>query len=209
MDLVDEAVAYAAADFGEVNVAFVERVLREAGAKRIRRAVDLGTGPGDIALRVARARPDWHVAAVDASWAMLEIAARTGRQAGAAVRWIHADAKDLPLADRSVDLIFSNSLLHHLDEPGRLWSEVRRIAKSGCGIMLRDLWRPETPGGARRIVETHAGKESALLQEEFCRSLFAAYTLEEVREQLAQADLAHLEVAAVTDRHLDVWGSVR
>ena len=56
------------------------------------------------------------------------------------------------------------------------------------------------------LVAEHAGDESALLQEEFYRSLLAAYRPDEVRAQLAEAGLANLEVAAVSDRHLDVWG---
>ena len=36
--------------------------------------------------------------------------------------------------------------------------------------------------------------------------LLAAYTPEEVREQLDQADLGVLDVAMVSDRHLDIFG---
>ncbi len=66
----------------------------------------------------------------------------------------------------------------------------------------------ESPAAAKTLVQHHAGNESALLQEEFYRSLLAAYTVEEVKEQLATAGLSGLTVAQVTNRHLDVFGNV-
>ena len=74
MDDLAEAQAYAAADFADVNEAFVARLLELAGPPAKARAVDLGTGPGDIPIRLVRARPGWHVTAVDASLAMLNLA---------------------------------------------------------------------------------------------------------------------------------------
>jgi 2-polyprenyl-3-methyl-5-hydroxy-6-metoxy-1,4-benzoquinol methylase len=104
------------------------------------------------------------------------------------------------------DVIFANSILHHINDTAALWAEVRRLATSGALVFMRDLARPATPQIARDIVNRHAGSESPLLQEEYHRSLLAAYTPEEVRLQLCRASLAGLEVAMATDRHMDVWG---
>ncbi|MBP8132527.1 MAG: SAM-dependent methyltransferase, partial [Candidatus Hydrogenedentes bacterium] len=71
---------------------------------------------------------------------------------------------------------------------------------------LRDLRRPPDTAAARRIVALHAGNESRLLQEEYYRSLLAAFTPEEVRSQLRAAELTALTVLEVADRYLDVWG---
>ena len=89
---------------------------------------------------------------------------------------------------------------------GLLWSEIRRVARPGGFIFVRDLARPVDAQAARAIVDRYAGSESALLQAAFYRSLLSAYTPEEVREQVVFAKLAGLRVAMVTDRHLDVWG---
>ena len=72
--------------------------------------------------------------------------------------------------------------------------------------MLRDLARPENPEAARAIVERHSGDESALLQEEFYRSLLASYAPDELRVQLSRAQLGSLRVEMASDRHLDVFG---
>ena len=208
MDDAEEARAYAETDFSDVNAAFVERLLELAGHREAATAVDLGTGPGDIPIRVAQARPRWHISAVDGSAVMLEFAWKAEADAGLreAIEWVESDAKATLFPLQSFDVVFSNSILHHITDTENLWAEVKRLARPGADILLRDLARPESEEAARAIVEKYAGDESDLLQEEFFRSLLSSYTCEEVRRQLDQAGLRSLEVAMVTDRHLDILG---
>src|SRR5437867_2197984 len=119
MDLPDEALAYANADFDEVNSAFVARLLELSDDLVEARALDLGCGPADITVRVAAARPLWQITAVDGSPAMLDIARRAVAAAGVSDRiaLLRADAKASGLPARSFDVIFSNSLLHHVSDP--------------------------------------------------------------------------------------------
>jgi ubiquinone/menaquinone biosynthesis C-methylase UbiE len=207
MDLPDEVDAYAKADFAEVNERFVSRLLELAGSRRELRAVDLGTGPADIPIRVAKRRSKWKIVAADASGPMLKVARREIRKAGVSrqIKLLLTDAKKLALPDASFDVVFSNSILHHVKDPLQFWREVKRVSKPGALIFLRDLARPKTAAAAKEIVTKNAGNESDLLQEEFYRSLLAAYTLAEVRAQLKRAGLA-LNVAMASDRHLDAWG---
>ncbi len=205
MDLADEADAYAEADFNDVNQVFAERLFELADDAPYS-ALDLGTGPADIPRRVTLGRPHWRIAALDAAFAMLRIAHARG--------WDHAfmlvqgDAKGLPFADHAFDVIFTNSILHHLSDPFLFWREIKRVAKPGALLFLRDLSRPETGEQAHAIVVKHSGNESELLQEEFYRSLLAAYTPNEIRVQLTQAGLHGLHVEQITDRHLDVYGYI-
>src|SRR4051812_19331391 len=164
MGLPAEAAAYAGADFSAVNAAFVERLLDLVGNRSDVCAIDLGTGPGDIAIRIGRVRPAWRITAVDASEAMLVIARKA---AGGLpnVRFTLAEVKATGFPDRSFDVIFSNSLLHHMPDPLPLWREIARLAAAGATIFVRDLMRPASEAEARRLVELHAGGESGLLKE--------------------------------------------
>jgi ubiquinone/menaquinone biosynthesis C-methylase UbiE len=207
MDLAEEAAAYAAADFAEVNVAFVGRLTALAGADT-EIALDLGTGPGDIPLRVLAERPHWLIAATDISWPMLRIGAEAARVAERHPSFVMADAKKLPFRDGAFGVVFSNSILHHVSSADWLWREVRRVAKPGALIFFRDLARPSSEADAAKIVSTYAGSETSLLREEYYRSLLSAYTVEEVRGHLDSAGLDGLSVEMVTDRHLDVFGRV-
>ncbi|MCX5769787.1 MAG: class I SAM-dependent methyltransferase [Candidatus Hydrogenedentes bacterium] len=210
MDLEEEAAAYAAADFADVNEAFVERLVTLAGPADRALALDLGTGPGDIPLRLWRRRGGWKIVAGDVSRAMLDLArAAIGAAGAAGAVWpVEQDAKSAPFRSGAFDVVFSNSILHHITDTGRLWGEVARVSKRGTLIFLRDLARPNSAGSAMAIVKKYAGTESALLQEEYYRSLLSAYTVAEVRAQLVDAGLDGLGVEMVTDRHLDVFGRV-
>jgi ubiquinone/menaquinone biosynthesis C-methylase UbiE len=203
-----EAEAYAKADFSEVNAAFAARLLALAGRRWTARAVDLGTGPAEIPVRVALARPGWRVTAVDASIPMLRAARRNVRAArvGRAVRLCRADALDCGLPGAGFDVVFSNSLLHHLQEPDGLWREIRRLGKPGAVVFVRDLRRPPSRARARRIVETYSGDASATLKRSFYESLLAAFTPGEVRAQLRRSGLSRLRVTLPSDRHMDICG---
>jgi len=208
MYLPHEVEAYAHADFSAVNQAFVQRLMDLFPTETALDAVDLGTGPGDIPIRLAHLRSNWRILAVDASAPMLEVARKAASISGLRSRivFLLSDAKTLALEDASYDLIFSNSLLHHVASPPQLWSEVRRIGRPGATVFFRDLYRPESDARARQIVETHAGSESSMLKEEFYRSLLSAFSVDEVRAQLCLAGLENFSVEASSDRHLDILG---
>lgn len=204
MDLDDEAEAYAAADFSDVNAAFVERLTTFADPLTTATALDLGTGPGDIPALVAASHSAWQIVAADAAFAMLAIA--RGAVARKQVSLVQTDAKALPFRAGSFQVVFSNSILHHIPDPVAMWEEVRHVVQPGGLVFFRDLARPDSEQEAARLVEEHAGSESELLKEEFYRSLLAAFTPDEIREQLSAAGLPGLQVQLVTDRHLDVYG---
>ncbi len=208
MDEPKGAKAYALADFSDVNQRFVDRLVEIAGPKRSARALDLGTGPGDIPLRLLKARPGWRIVAVDASKPMLALARRAARKAGAGsrVRWALCDAKCTNLPAHSFDVIFSNSILHHITGAPALWREVKRLARPGAVVFFRDLSRPASAAAARAIVRKYGACGPELMQRDYYNSLLAAYTPAEVRRQLAAAGLKGIRVKMVTDRHWDAWG---
>jgi len=208
MDIAEEAEAYAQADFAEVNAAFVNRLMYFMGKRQSALSLDLGTGPGDIPIRIMRHGVRWHIAAADISPPMLRHArgAITAAGLGWAIHAVCADGKAEPFPSGAFDIVFSNSILHHISETEPFWAEVKRVAKRGAFVLLRDLARPPTPEAATDVVRTYSGEESLLLRQEYYRSLLAAYTPEEVRAQLARAGLGVLMVEMVSDRHLDVFG---
>lgn len=67
------------------------------------------------------------------------------------------------------------------------------------------LRRPASTGAARALVGAYSGGEPEVLRTDFFNSLCAAYTVAEVRAQLAGAGL-RLAVEPVGDRHLVAWG---
>ena len=209
MDIEERAQAYADADFFDVNEAFVDRLAGLAEFSRPALVADLGTGPADIALQVASRAPAWRVIGVDMSLPMLRIGQARRRESSISnASLLLTDAKTSAFPSDCFDVVYSNSLLHHVAKAVDLWREIRRIAKPGARVFVRDLFRPHDAATAYRIVEQYAQFEDALLREDFYISLLAAYTAEEIRMQLEEAELAHLSIRIVSDRHLDIFGTL-
>ena len=203
-----QALAYAQADFAQVNQGFVDRYRtcfpKAAGGSM----VDLGCGPGDIPVRFARALPGFSITAVDGSEPMIALAQRAVKAAAVEDR-VHvrcARLPMLPLPLQSFDAIVSNSLVHHLPDPYLFWNELVRLGRPGATVLIMDLFRPESPERAREIVEKYSGDEAPVLKEDFYHSLCAAFTLREIRYQIRSRGLGGLVCELASDRHWVVWG---
>jgi trans-aconitate methyltransferase len=204
-----QAVAYASADFAEPHNRCVDLLSKKhPDLPSHGRALDLGCGPGDMTVRLARALPAWTIDALDGSPVMLDLAREAAARNGVQSRLRFSEAV-IPHGappDTGYDLIFSNSLLHHLEEPRALWSGLIRWGRPGSFVFVADLMRPESEAEARGLVERYASSEPEVLQRDFYNSLRAAYRPEEVRVQLADAGLGHLALEVISDRHFVVWG---
>jgi len=209
MDDEAQARAYAEADFEDPHSMFVQLFGERFADLRVEGSVlDLGCGPADVTIRFARAYPDCRVHGVDGSQAMLKHGCAALEREGLKprVRLIHAYLPSAALAGRGDDIVISNSLLHHLADPSVLWRAVKSAARPGAAVFVMDLMRPDSEAQVRALVQTYAEGEPEVLRRDFHNSLLAAYTPEEVRAQLAAAELNTLSVEAVTDRHLIVFG---
>ena len=210
MDDEAQARAYAEADFEEPNSHFAALYDEFIGKLPEGAAVlDLGCGPGDITLRIAAAHPQIELHGLDGSGAMLAfghaaLAARPGL--AGRVSFIEGLVPDAALPRARYDAVVSNSLLHHLHEPGALWRMIRDRARPGAPVLVMDLMRPADEAAARALVEQYAAGEPEVLRRDFYNSLLAAFEPAEVREQLELAGLAQLEVLEVSDRHMLVRG---
>ena len=213
MDEAEQAAAYANADFEAPHRFFIELFQRVFPDDPVSSGtvLDLGCGPADISVRFARAYPDCVLHGIDGAGAMLrEGQRRLTREM--LVQRIHLHQANLPQdpAPRAAyDVIISNSLLHHLHDPQVLWQAINQYGQPGTPIFVMDLQRPTDQQQARALVEEYASDEPMILQRDFYHSLCAAFTPDEVQQQLAEAGLAYLEVESVSDRHLIVHGRLR
>ena len=206
MDGEAEADAYARADFADSNQWYADHFTGEYPS-HLWEVVDLGCGPADVTLRVARAAPHARIVAVDGSAPMLEFARKAVHSAKLSDRvTLHLGRlPGLSLPQHHFDAVLSKDMLHHLPDPQVLWSEVRRLGRPGAAVYVMDLIRPDSPVLAREIVERVAAHEHPVLKEDFYNSLCAAFTVSEIRSQLESAGLP-LTVEQVTDRHMRIKG---
>jgi malonyl-CoA O-methyltransferase len=109
--------------------------------------LDVGSGPGRATGVLRKRFRSAQVIALDIAIPMLRQARRQGS-------WWHpvsavcADAGALPLADGSVDLLFSSLCLQWLDDVPATLAEFRRVLRPG-GLMLVTTFGPDTLGELR------------------------------------------------------------
>lgn len=87
--------------------------------------LEIGSGTGAFASRIAAALPDAGVIAVDRSPRMVELTASRGVEARV------ADAHDLPFADDSFDAVAAMWMLYHVRDLHRGLAEIRRVLRPG------------------------------------------------------------------------------
>jgi len=209
MNDAEQVAAYGGADFEAPHSHFINLLLGHLPeGKAVTRALDLGCGAGDITFRVAASFPDAVVDAVDGSAEMLRFAeglllpkpALAGR-----VKFIQSMIADFEPGSK-YELVVSNSLLHHLPDPGVFWDAVTRLSSPSTFLFVMDLLRPGSEEEAKRLTALYASSEPEILRRDFYNSLLAAFEEGEVRAQLAASGLAHLNTERVSDRHLIVYG---
>ena len=208
MEEQDQVKAYAEADFAIPHNEFIQLIQQRLGDRQFNGfALDLGCGPGDISCRFADAFPECSVDAIDGSNAMLNYA-RLLLPAGLnhRIRYCLGRIPNAEIPRSKYEIIFSNSLLHHLPEPQSIWETVKQYGKKDGYVFVMDLLRPSSVCEAQSLVEQYAGNEPGILQRDFYHSLLAAFSLDEIKEQLRIAAL-DFSVEQISDRHVFIFGT--
>lgn len=206
-----QAEAYACADFAIPHNHFIELFREKFPGLEINEAVlDLGCGPADISRRFVQAYPACHVHGVDGAQAMLEFGQQLNEQSGLShrIQLIEACLPGVTLPRNHYHVIISNSLLHHLHDPYVLWKTIAQHARPFAHVFIMDLVRPQSEDEARKLRDLYAADEPPVLQQDFYNSLLAAFTPQEVQQQLEQMGFSGLQVEVVSDRHMIIFGKI-
>ena len=110
-----------------------------------RRVLDVGSGPGRATAAMRRRWPKAQVLSLDLALPML-------REARSRERWqplrrgvdrLCADARALPLADDSIDVLFSNLCLQWVEDLPAVFAGFRRVLRPG-GLLMVSTFGPDT-----------------------------------------------------------------
>ena len=183
----EEVSAYASAagqrHLDALDNTFVGQVLSLApsGGSLAGLLLDVGCGPGNIVLKIAQRCPGVSIVGLDYSCNMLQTARRTAADLGLEGRvfFQRADAGCMPFADGSFDVVLSNSVLHHLVKPSRVFREMLRVTKPNAAILVRDLRRPSRLAYPWHV-RWHGRHYSGMMKKLFEDSVRAAYTPQEL-----------------------------
>jgi ubiquinone/menaquinone biosynthesis C-methylase UbiE len=108
-----------------------------------RSVLDVGTGPGFLPPRLARAYPSASVVGIDTSGAMLSIARQRSAAAGVAdrVTFAKGSAYAIPFSDATFDLVVATNAIHGFNDLTGFVREARRVLHSGGHLVVLDLRR--------------------------------------------------------------------
>lgn len=210
MDTPEEARDYDTMDHAAVNEAFCADLL--AAAPITGAVLDVGTGTALIPIELCKRAPGVSVVAVDLAEHMLALGREHVARADLAsrIRLEKLDAKALPFEDGAFGATLSNSIVHHIPEPGSVLREMLRVTRRGGMLFVRDLLRPDCEAEIERLVALHGGvrpgDETSLASFERQRSLLraslrAALTLAEVTSLVVPLGIPASAVRRTSDRH--------
>jgi arsenite methyltransferase len=122
--------------------------------------LDLGSGGGlDVLLAARLVGPGGKVYGLDMTDEMLALARRNAERAGVAnVEWLHGAIEEVPLPERSVDVVISNCVINLAAEKGRVFREAARVLRPGGRVAITDIVAdPEMDEATRRDLRAWTG----------------------------------------------------
>lgn len=115
--------------------------------------LDVGCGPGTVTTDLALHLPAGHVVGVDASATVLDSAREHAASRDVTnIDFQQANAYELPFEDASFDVVYAHQLLQHLSDPIAALREMKRVARPGGLVAVRDAdyaamtWYPASAG---------------------------------------------------------------
>lgn len=199
--------SYAKADF-ETAHSFLIRKFQDRLPQRFapESILDLGCGPGDMSSRLYSQFPMANFTFLDGSEFMIDLCKKRIETMVPKKRNNKIDFKKELIQDfvpeSPYDLVFSNSLLHHLQDPFEFWAAVQRSIHQDSFIFISDLMRPDSFFSASQLTKRYANEEFEILKKDFYNSLLAAYRIEEVKEMLEIVRLdTKMNLEPISDRH--------
>jgi SAM-dependent methyltransferase len=103
--------------------------------------LEIGPGPGRLAVRVAELAPGVQITGVDIAPEMVERASVLATRSGVADRvgFQVGDVAALPFPDASFDLVMSTLSAHHWPDPATGLAEIHRVLRPGGVAWIYDL----------------------------------------------------------------------
>jgi SAM-dependent methyltransferase len=142
--------------------------------------IDLGSGPCNFVIALAQAFPKLNFLCYENSPAMVTIATDNINSVGLSSR-IQLIQKDIFNITGKYDVALANRLLHHIDETKEFWQLMNSISEN---ILVIDINRP--PKYLIDQIRKSNEYQEDVYKEDLINSLQAAYSLEEVAEQIKE-----------------------
>ncbi|MBI5716352.1 MAG: methyltransferase domain-containing protein [Burkholderiales bacterium] len=122
---------------------FKRALLDQAAIEPGQQVLDVGCGTGTLAIAAQLRQPGLHVSALDADPAVLAIAVRKARRAGADIAFDLGRSSNLPYADERFDCVLSSLFFHHLSWGDKVLTarQMHRVLRPAGELHVADWGR--------------------------------------------------------------------
>ena len=154
------------------------------------RILEVGPGPGYVGLEVLKASPASALTGCEISPEMIRLAQKNAGDYGFAERteYVEGNGMQMPFPNATFDAVFSNGSMHEWEDPVLVFNEIHRVLKPGGAFCVSDMRRDVNSALKWLAYATAKPRE---IRPGFLTSLYAAYTLEEMREILSRSALRY------------------
>jgi demethylmenaquinone methyltransferase/2-methoxy-6-polyprenyl-1,4-benzoquinol methylase len=120
------------------------KTLKKAGVQNV---LDIATGTGDLAIKLAKEIDGSHITGIDLSEGMISVGKTKVEQAGLSNRitLATADALQMPFADNSFDAITVAYGVRNFEHLDKGYAEMLRVLRPGGMLCVLELTPPSSP----------------------------------------------------------------
>lgn len=195
-------------------------ILTHAPKKDKLRILDVGTGPGFLAITLALAGHD--VTAVDVTEAMLVQAQNNATQYGVKVNFVLSDVQCLPFEDNSFDLIVLRNVTWNLNNPTLAYQEWFRVLNSGGRLLNFDAnwylflfdkhryfqYKQDRRNTANQDIDDHYAQTDTQEMERIARLLPLSQEIRPQWDINTLLSIGYKKVCIDTDISKNVWDKI-
>jgi len=122
---------------GKRNLEILQHLFTQFDTATSEKVLEIGCGAGTVATHLSEIH-GMQVTATDADPEQVQLA-KSHYPEHENLRFLKADATDLPFEDAEFDMVLSLNVFHHIGDWGRALSEVNRVLKSKGYFVFHDL----------------------------------------------------------------------
>ncbi len=168
---------------------WLDQICKHIPSEGISKVLDLGCGTGRYS-RALSEKLNAHVTGLDPSKKMLDQALKKVELKN--LKFKRGSAEALPFEDSSMDMIFMSNVFHHLNDPGAVVIEARRVLNAQGYFVLRNSTADQADSfpyvglfpGIKNIIQNHQPHAQAVIGL-FCDAGFRVITHNVISHQMA------------------------
>lgn len=153
--------------------------------------LEIGAGPGWVAIAIAQAHLGVRVTGIDISQAFIDIANRNKLEAGVQdrVNFTYGEADTMAnVQDNAFDFVVSHQSLHYWNSPARVFDQIARVLKPDGAFFISDDRRDLNWLGRLQVL-LGVLVLSRRIGQSWQESLRGCYSADEVRQMLQDSAL--------------------